>query len=117
MQTNAFRRAGAIALLVAWVPAATANALTCAVWCQITGQTGEIHVGAHGDGAGHAHGQGEKTVSQSSCGAPDLLIVTALPTPAAAVPPVVTTTGELPAAALATFISPHLAFDTPPPRS
>lgn len=109
---------GALALLLAWAPVATANAITCAVWCEMNGGLSTHHASMHGehDHGGVTQGATGKTVNAPDCGSPDLLLVTAVAPDALAIPFMSVTMIEPPVASLHSFISSLSQANSPPPR-
>lgn len=114
------RRFGAIVLLFAWAQVATANAIPCAIWCEIAGSLDArelIHTGHTHDGAQPAeHHNCDASVSGQHCSTPQLLVATAVAAEPVVVPLTMTVAGDPPVPALHSFISVSSDFDTPPPR-
>jgi hypothetical protein len=113
------RRIGAIVLLLTWSQVATANAVPCAIWCELQGSlaAGEL---MH---AGHDHGQAPPShdctasVGASHCGAPQLLVLSAVGHDLLVLPDVADTPADAPAVIPASFSAPPAGFDPPPPRA
>jgi len=118
-RSRRIRRLGGLVLLLAWAPIATANAVTCAVWCELNGGVSGHHAAAvHG---GHDHGGVQQAgngnaISDPSCSSPDLLVVSAIAPEVPAAPSVTVTAGDPPVSELFSLASAFQAFDTPPPR-
>ena len=113
------RRFGAIVLLFAWAPVATANAGPCAVWCYMNGGA-QAHVTSMGH-AGHMHGtshggSGPTISSAGHCDTPQLMVVAAV-TPSLLVAPTQAVTAGDPVSALHSLVSSFAQTDTPPPRA
>lgn len=112
------RRIGALALLLAWAPVATANAVTCAVWCEMNGGLAAHHGSVHGE---HDHGGKNQavpgaTIASPDCNSPDLLLVTAVGVESLALPAVVSTAVAVDVMIPASFASSFIGADPPPPR-
>lgn len=117
IRSRRIRRIGAFALLLAWAPVATANAVTCAVWCEMNGGVAAHHASMQAE---HHHGAGQTApatkIAGPNCASPDLLVVTAVSVEAVALPAVLSTAVAVDVASPASFVSSFVAADTPPPR-
>jgi hypothetical protein len=104
-------------LLATWSQVATANAVPCAIWCEIQGS-----MAMPGAESGHHHGDApakhdcSRSVSSGHCGTPQLLVVSVVGPELLDVPAQVVTAGDDPVAPLHSFLSSPPGFDTPPPR-
>jgi hypothetical protein len=114
------RRLGALVLLLAWAPVATANAVTCGIWCEINGGLSGHHASDMHDGHGHdgtEPGQAGSSISATNCGSPGLLIVSAVTPEAIELPTLTVAAGDPPVPSLVSFESASLGYTTPPPRA
>src|SRR5688572_16893465 len=99
-RSRRIRRLGGLVLLLAWAPVATANAVTCAIWCEMNGGTTSHHSSVHAE---HDHGGAQQTgtgraIVDPSCTSPDLLVVSAVTPDLLVAPSAVVTTAEPPVA-------------------
>lgn len=107
-------------LLLAWAPVATANAMTCAIWCELNGGLSNHHAAAvHG---GHDHGGVQQTknggtIADPSCSSPDLIVICAIAPDVLVAPTGIVSAAEPPVASPISLITAHAGSQTPPPRA
>jgi hypothetical protein len=119
-RSRRIRRLGALALLLAWAPVATANAVACGAWCELNGGANSHH--ATSVHAGHDHGGAPQathgsTIADPNCAGPDLLIVSAIAPDLLSVPSVTVTADDPPVASPISLIVSSPGIQTPPPRA
>lgn len=104
-------------LLLAWAPIATANAVTCAIWCELNGGLSNHHASVHAE---HDHGGAQQTpggtISDTNCSSPDLLVVSVVAPDLLVVPSAIVTAAEPPVASPISIIVAYTGSKTPPPR-
>lgn len=113
------RRAGGLFLLLAWMPVATANAVTCAAFCLLaTEMTAHDHhaMGAEHRQMGH-HMPGAKVSAPEHCGMPDLLVVSCVPAELPAFPSVDVAVVDVHVDVASPLLSAPPECGTPPPRA
>lgn len=119
MTRSLLRRTGGLFLLVAWMPVATANAVSCAAYCLLGTEmaTHDHHAkGAEHRQTGH-HMPGARVSAPEHCGMPDLLVVACVPAELPAPPSIAVVVVDVHVAAAEPLLSDIPEFDPPPPRA
>jgi hypothetical protein len=120
-RSRSFRRFGAIVLLFAWAPVATANAVPCAVWCYMNGglhhHVAQVHSGHHHGGAPASQHDCRTAIGGTHCGTPELMVVAAVAPRALSVPTQAVTAGDPPVASPISFMPSSSGTQTPPPKA